>query len=187
MEGIAVATTPEDIAYVRSEFATLAELTCDRGSPAWAGTLLPRATYQLPDGELRFARDWRQLADDAGSVSGVRALFDRRLAAASHALEHAVDPGEEWEAYLAGLYGACLYTVTPEHIVAKARLIDRIDRTLVTPRPADRAWRRALHTDVDALDAITRPFATCDRARFGRPTSRDRLIAAVRTAYPEAE
>jgi hypothetical protein len=43
-----------------------------------------------------------------------------------------------------------------------------------------------LREDVDALDGTTRPFAACDRIRFGRPTSRDRLIDGARRAFPGA-
>lgn len=176
MEPIAIATTPEDITYVKREFVSLAEPP--RG--------LPRATYQLADGTHYYARDLRRLADEAGSLAALPALFARRLTAAMTALDHHVDVDDAWQSYLAGLYGACLYEVTPEAIVAKARLVARLDRAIAAPAPADPAWRRALHADVDALDALCRPFATCDRIRFGRPTSRDRLITVVRAMWPRS-
>ncbi|MEO8706737.1 MAG: DUF6058 family natural product biosynthesis protein [Kofleriaceae bacterium] len=171
MEPIATAVTLDDIAYVRRDFM--------EAQPVHG---LPRASYQLPGGELYYARDRRRLADEAGSIEAVPAMFARRLAAAMLELDHRVDPDDEWQAYLAGLYGVCLYEVTPEAIVHKARLVARLDRMLA--HPGDAAWLAALHADVDALDALARPFAACDRARFGRPTSRDRLITAVRAAWP---
>ena len=180
IEGIARAASPADVAYVRAEFVTLDELARGRGVPvdqlrALTGVHLPAATYVLPDGELRYARDWWRLHDDAGGPDGVRALFARRYRACG-----GTDLADEWAAYLAGLYGACLRDVTPETIVAKAQLVDRLERALASRRPDDPAWCDALRADVAALDALVRPFAACDRERFGRPTSRDRLIDAPR-------
>jgi Family of unknown function (DUF6058) len=186
MEPIALATSPEDVAYIRASYVTLDQLARDGSERHWPGTRLPRATYRLDDGSEWYPRDWRRLHDDAGGIAALPAMFERRLRAASLELDHPVDPAEEWAAYLAGLYGACLYEVTPEKIVLKEHLIARIDHALLAPRPADRAWLGRLHADVDALDVIARPFASCDRIRFGRPTSRDRLIDGVRGAFPRA-
>ncbi len=183
-EPIARARTPEDIAYVRAELATLEELARGRSIPlaqmrAWAGVHLPRATYMLPDGELRYARDWWHLFDDAGGIESLHARFaDRYRAAGGDDLE------AEWAAYVAGLYGACLREATPENIVAKARLVGRLERALAEPQPDDPAWCRTLRADVDALDRLARPFAGCDIERFGRPTSRDRLIDVPRERFP---
>ena len=183
---IARARAPEDIAYVRAELATLDELARGRSITvdqmrAWAGVHLPRATYMLPGGELRYAHDWWRMFDEAGGIDGVSALFAERYRAAG-----GDDLDAEWAAYLAGLYGACLREVTPENIVAKARLVDRLEHALAEPRPEDPAWCRGLRSDVDALDRLARPFAACDRARFGRPTSRDRLIDVPRERFPHA-
>ncbi len=180
MEGIAHAASPADLAYVRREFATLEELARDRGISlevlrSWAGVHLPSATYMMPDGELRYARDWWRLYDEAGDAAAVRALFERRYLACG-----GEDLDDEWAAYRAGLYGACLHEVTPEHIVAKSKLVERLERALAAPRSDDLAWRRELRTDVAALDALVRPFAECDRERFRRPTSRERLIELPR-------
>ncbi len=186
MEPIAIATTPDDIAYVRSHYLTLDQLARGRGEAGWAGTRLPRATYNLADGSSWYPRDWWRLADDAGDIAQLPGLFARRLRAASDAMRHPCDLAEEWDAYLAGLYGACLREVTPETIVLKARLVARLERALADPRPDDPAWRLTLRADVEALDGLSRPFATCDRARFGRPTSRDRLIDGARRGFPQA-
>jgi hypothetical protein len=186
MEAIALATTPDDIAYVRAGYVTLDQLARGRGEHAWPGTQLPRATYRLADGSTWYPRDWWRLCDDAGDITRLPALFARRLRAAADALGHPCDVEAEWQSYLAGLYGACLRDVTPETLVHKERLVARLDRALADPRPADPAWLTTLRADVDALDGLTRPFAACDRLRFGRPTSRDRLIDGSRRAFPQA-
>ena len=117
---------------------------------AWAGVHLPRATYVLPGGELRYGRDWWHLFDDAGGIEGVHARFaDRYRAAGGDDLE------ADWAAY-------------------------------AEPQPDAPAWCRTLRDDVDALDRLARPFAACDRERFGRPTSRDRLIDLPRERFPHA-
>ncbi len=183
MEPIALATTPDDLAYIAARFVTFDQLA--RGLPGerdWPGTELPRATYQTPDGVHWFARDWWRLYDDAGGLP--RALFERRIVAAAARLGHEVD-ANEWDAYLAGLYGACLREVTPETIVLKGLIIVRLDRMLGEPRPGDPRWCASLRADVEALDGLTQPFAACDRIRFGRPTSRDRLIIDVRARFPQ--
>ena len=185
-EPIALAVTPADIAYVQTHYVTADQLARGLGEAAWAGTRLPRATYCLADGSAWYPRDWWRLHDDAGGIAALPALFARRLGAASEALGHPCDLAGEWQAYLAGLYGACLREVTPEAIVQKDRLVARLDRALAAPRPHDRAWLARLRADVDALDGLSRPFASCDRVRFGRPTTRDRLIDGTRARFPHA-
>ena len=185
-EPIALASSAEDLAYVRAGYATLEELAHGRSIPvaqmrAWVGVQMPRATYVLPDGERRYARDWWRLFDDAGGIEGVGEVFATRYRAAGG---HDLDA--EWQYYVAGLYGACLREATPENIVAKARLVDQLMRMLAAPRPDDDAWCRDLRRAVDALDRIERPFAACDRERFGGPTSRDRLIDGPRAQFPHA-
>jgi len=186
MDPIALAITPADIAYVRAHYVTLDQLARGRGEDDWPGTRLPRATYRLADGTAWYPRDWWRLHDDAGDIAGVPALFARRLGAAAQALGHPCVIADEWQAYLGGLYGACLRDVTPESLVHKERLVARLDRALAEPRPADAAWCATLRADVEALDGLTRPFAACDRLRFGRPTSRDRVIDGARRAFPQA-
>lgn len=172
--------TPEDIAYVNTHFVRRREIERD-GAPF--GIAIPAATYRTADDEW-FARDVWRLADDAGGTGGVRALFARRFAAACAALQFAADLDEAWTAYLEGAYGACLRDVTPETMVMKERLVARLAAALAAPRPRETAWRTQLRADVDALDGLEKPFAACDRARFG-PTTRDRLITAPRAAYPD--
>jgi len=183
---IALAEIPGDIAYVQTHYITLDALARGLGEVDWPGSRMPRATYRLVDGSHWYARDWWRLHDEAGGIDELPATFARRLRAASEALDHPCDPAEEWEAYLAGFYGACLHEVTPEAIVRKERLVARLDRALADPRPDDPSWLATLRGEVDALDALSRPFAVCDRVRFGRPTSRDRLIDGARRRFPRA-
>jgi len=188
MEDIAIATSPDDIAYVRANYVDAAELASGRCSVeralALAGTTLPRASYALADGTQWFPRDWWRLCDDAGSPERVRDQFSLRYRAAARALGRDGDVDGNWAAYLAGLYGACLRDVTPETIVWKERLVERLDRALADPPPDDPAWCDDARADIAALDGLERPFAACDRLRFGRPTSRDRLITGPRARYP---
>jgi len=132
-----------------------------------------------------FARDVWRLAEDAGDPAGVRELFARRYRAACEALQFAGDLDEAWTSYLGGYYGACLRDVTPETIAAKERLVARLTAQLATPHSDDPVWCARLRADVEALDGLEKPFAGCDRARFGA-TTRDRLITAARAMYPHA-
>jgi hypothetical protein len=177
-----LAQTPEDIAYVKAHFVTRGQIA--RGVDPPFGIAIPAATYRTEDSEW-FARDVWRLADDAGGADRVRALFARRFAAACEALHFDADLDEAWAAYLEGAYGACLRDVTPETIVMKERLVARLTAALASPAPTDPTWCARLHADVDALDGLEKPFATCDRTRFG-PTTRDRLITAPRARYPQA-
>jgi hypothetical protein len=176
-----LAETPEDIAYVKAHFVARGDIA--RGDLPF-GVAIPAATYRTPDGETWFARDVCRLVDDAGGVDGVRALFARRFAAACEALHFEADLEDAWLAYLSGEYGACLRDVTPETIVMKERLVARLTAALAAPSPSDATWRTRLRADIDALDGLEKPFAVCDRTRFG-PTTRDRLITAPRAQYPD--
>lgn len=55
------------------------------------------------------------------------------------------------------------------------------------PDPANADWRRQLRREVWELDTLERDFAPdYDRnGRFGRPPTRDVLIAGARERYPE--
>lgn len=170
--------SPDDEAYVRAGFVSLARLAAfhDRAPEAAARDVaegrLPRPAYVLGDGTPMFPRDAFEVPS--------RAEFAARFLAAGGE----GDPAEEHAGLLSGEYGVCLRQVTPETIAVKERLVARLGRMLADARPEDEAWRRALRDDVGALDAITRPFAACDRVRFGGPVSRDRLIAAPHARWP---
>jgi hypothetical protein len=76
--------------------------------------------------------------------------------------------------------------IAPETIAVKERLVSRLDRVLADPRPDDQAWRRALRGDVAAPDAISRPFAACDRVRFGGAVPRGNMPPCCRAASGRA-
>ena len=176
--------TSADVAYVRANYVPLEELCAGRRETpreveALIGQgLLPRPSYVLPSGTAMFPRDYFALLDDAGSPERMRAEFERRYG--WNELE------EDWEGYLSGLYAVCLREVTPETITRKCLLVDRLEALLAAPRPDEREWREELRTHVDALDALERPFSPdYDRVQFGKPPTRDTLIAAPRARYPE--
>jgi len=168
-----------DVAYVTGAFYPMeqsARELVERG-------ILPCATYVLPDGTPMVPADHAALLDDAGGQPrAVAARFRERFVAAGG---DPAEADEEHEAWLSGEYGACLYSTSPEAIVAKSTLMTAIRALLAAPAPPDARWRAALRGAVDALDALERPFAVWDRERFGGPSSRDRLIAGTHERFPE--
>jgi Family of unknown function (DUF6058) len=173
------ATAEEDLKYVLANFRPIGEGA--RGLVE--DGVLPRATYVLPDGTPMVPPDHEALLEEAGGdPDAVAARFRDRFIAAGG------DPTqveEEHAAWLSGEYGACLCATSPEAIVAKGALITAITALLARPAPADSGWRTALRAAVDALDSLERPFARCDRERFGGPVSRDRFITATRERFPD--
>jgi hypothetical protein len=169
----------EDREYVLASFRRLDDGVRDlveRG-------VLPRATYVLPDGTPMVPGDHAALLEDAGGdPEAVAARFRERFIAAGGD-PAAVD--EEHAAWLSGEYGACLHTTSPEAIVVKEALMTAITALLADPQTRKDHWRAALRGAVDALDAIERPFARYDRARFGGPTSRDRLITRTHERFSD--
>jgi hypothetical protein len=167
-----------DLDYVRNTFTPLAAE--HRGHVE--GGILPKATYELPDGTPMVPDDHAQLLRDAGGDPGaVQGLFQARFVAAGGGAQDAEQEYAEW---LSGDYGACLWCTTPEMIVLKGALMGAIEALIAGPQPGVRPWEAALRNAVDALDAIERPFAEYDRVRWEPPLSRDRLITAVRARYP---
>ena len=171
-----------DIAYVRAEYVPLAELAAERGVDAHAlieRRLLPAPSYVLPDGTEMVPADYFALADEAGGPEALPAEFARRCTAAG------LEPSEEWEAYLTGVYGVCLRRVSPETIARKGALMDAISSLIEAPAADDREWRERLRAEVDALDDLERQFAPdYDRGdRFPVPPTRDRLIRDVRERF----
>ena len=169
-----------DVAYVRENFVTLEELCETRGESAdelrkaIARGEAPRPSYVLPDGTEMVPTTY---------VTPSREEFERQYLGAGG------EPAEledDWAAHLDGVYGVCLLEPTPENIVRKGALVRRIEALLAEPRPDDEEWRGALRRDVDALDALERPFSPdYDRVQFGRPPTRDTLIAAPRREYAD--
>lgn len=180
----------EDLRYVLTTFLPLEEIArreqLEEGRLArWieAGRL-PRPTYLLPDGTAVFPTDLVALVRCAGGIDALPEHFARRIEVAACAIGIASNTREsDWEDYLSGEYGICLRQVTPETLVLKEALVERIGRALDDPRPEDAGWRRSLAFEIDGLDALIRPFARVDRMRFGRPTSRERLIDAPRRRW----
>lgn len=180
---------PEDLPYLRANFVELDALARAHGHEparvraAIAERLLPAVPYVLEDGTELVAPDYFELAHLAGSFAALPAWFATAYEAAVARYPAAGAAAEQWEAYLSGDYGVCLRAVTPAAIVAKAELVDTIERLTGAPRPDDEDWRRELRLAVDALDALERPFAAFDRERFGGPVSRDRCVTAVREHF----
>jgi hypothetical protein len=139
----------------------------------------------LDDGSQMVPGDYFDLADEAGGSERLRDVFLRRYEAAARAEPEPLEPADdEWNAYLSGEYGVCLKRVTPEAIARKSALVLRIEELLGEAEP-DSEWQSRLRAAVDELDELERPFAPAyDALRFGGPSSRDRLITAVRDAYP---
>jgi hypothetical protein len=179
-----------DLAYVCSAYVPLEALARrEQGQrdrlAAWieAGRL-PRPAYLLPDGTPMFPPDLLDLLRAAGDIDALPGHFARRTELAARILGIAPDTREaDWEDYLSGEYGICLRQVTPETLVLKETLVEHLDRALASPRPDELRWRHALAFEIDGLDALVRPFAGVDRVRFGRPTSRERLIEAPRRRW----
>lgn len=183
--------TEADLAYVTTNFVPLDELCAEHGDDLATARQhieegrLPRPTYVLPDGREMVPETYFVLADEAGGPEQLRNEFLRRCGLAASAGGVKLDPREEWDAYLSGEYGVCLVEVSPDTIVRKALLMDRIEQLLGAPAESDAAWSSALRDTVDELDALERPFAPhYDRLRFGGPSSRDRLITATRVRHP---
>jgi hypothetical protein len=189
---VATVLTEADVAYIRANFVPLDRLAGERGeSLADVRALaqqggLPRPSYVLEDGTEMVPADYFALADEAGGVANLREAFAERYVRAAAAERAPLATAEqEWRAYLSGEYGVCLRHVTPETIVRKSTLMHEIEGLLAEARPADEPWQASLRRAVDDLDELERPFAPhYDRARFGAPSSRDKLITAVRKTYP---
>lgn len=185
--------TDADAAYLRYNYVTLAELCVERPeTPEQVERLieqglLPRPSYVLEDGTGYFPRDYFRLADEAGGPTELRASFVSRWHAARRAAQAPDELEQDWEVYLAGVWGVCLRDVTPETIVRKNDLVSSICELLILARPNSPDWREALQAQVDELDALERQF-TPDYDRGDaqeRPPTRDLLIATARERYPE--
>jgi hypothetical protein len=182
--------TGEDLEYVGSSYLPLAEIARRervelRQLGQWIeAARLPRPAYLMPDGTPVFPPDLLDLVRSAGSVDALPEHFARRTELAARLLGFGANTREaDWEDYLSGEYGICLRQVTPETLVLKEALVERIGRALDDTRPEDASWRRVLAFEIDGLDALIRPFAGVDRVRFGQPTSRERLVEAPRRRW----
>lgn len=188
MSGRAFST--EDVAYVEANFFTLDELCAGRPeAPAdvralIARRILPGPAYTLDDGDEMFPADYFVLVDQAGGAGQLHEYFAARHRRAGG------DPGElenDWEAYIDGTYGVCLRQVSPETIVRKGELVSSLGGLLAEPDPRSDEWHARLRREIWELDALERPFSPDhDRGdRFGRPPTRDLLVATAHDRYPD--
>jgi hypothetical protein len=180
--------TAADLDYLRTNYLTLEQVCAERQeSPEEARALiakgrLPKPSYVLDDGTEMFPADYFRFVDEAGGPDALRARFAERLEAAG-----ADDLDLHWQSYMDGIYGVCLWDVTPETMARKAKLVSSISELLMLARPAEDDWRQRLRDEVEELDALERQFTPDydrDEARFGRKPTRDLLIDAAHERYP---
>jgi len=186
MKTAAAVSHPQDIAYISENFSTLGELCREAGIDEAvirreiAIGERPRASYRLADGREFFPRDYlaSYFSRQAFSQRLREAAKDERVTLTD------ADIDDEWQSYLTGIYGVCLKEVTPENIVRKGALLERIERLLADPQQHNFAWLRELGETVNLLDALERPFSPYfDRVVFGRPPTRDSHIRDVRVRF----
>jgi hypothetical protein len=164
--------TDRDLAYVRDELVPLADLCraagrdLDEVRRLVAERALPAPPYP---GVEAVPSDYFELPDAAGFA----AAYD------------GASPEEDLAAYLDGTYFVCLRRATPANIVRKGALVEELRELVAAPQPQDGAWCGRLRRAVDELDGLERPFSPdYDRQRFGRPPTRDELIAEPRRRWP---
>ena len=182
--------TAADLDYINANYLTLEEICAGRSdTPDEVRALieqgrLPRPSYVLDDGTGMFPADYFRFVDEAGEPDALQARFAERLAEAGGGEELAL----HWKTYMDGIYGVCLWDVTPETIARKAKLVSSISELLMLARPAEADWRQRLRDEVEELDRLERQFTPDydrDEVRFGRKPTRDLLINAARERYPE--
>lgn len=171
-----------DKRYVRQQFVDLAFLcgTKNKNLAAVRDEFLAgtrsQPTYVFDDGAEFVASDYFEMEVN-------RSSFDARLRSKAEELHFALDDLDTiWSSYLSGAWGICLIHVSPETIVEKDHLVNRIVALIERPNEDDVSWRSALLQCVDRLDELERPFCAHDRAFFGA-VSRDVFITAVRQKY----
>jgi Family of unknown function (DUF6058) len=180
-----------DLQYIRQNYLPLGDVCRLQGIDLSTATAhirarrLPLPSYALEDGTPMFPRDFFALLDSAGSIDALTEHFLARYEAIarSHSAFEPQKGFQEWDGYLSGEYGVCLRQVTPETIFLKERLVTLLEEQLKDARPDEKDWRARLSERIRALDALERPFTACDRLRFGRPSSRERLIDGPRKQY----
>jgi hypothetical protein len=192
-EAVARRLAREDEAYIRANYVPLSEVAAAHSTELhevrrlMAERHLPQPAYLLDDGTEMVTVDHLGLLEEAGAVEGLESLFKARYRAAVEDLGHSAGDAEvhtAWKDYLIGGYGVCLWKVTPENIARKDRLVESLDDLLSHPRVDDPAWRARVRTEIAELDRLERPGAPLDDARWGRRSSRSRLIEDPRQRYP---
>jgi hypothetical protein len=186
--------TLEDEAYIRREFFSLEDLCLGRQSHASEyrnkirSRELPLPTYVIGSVEY-YPSDYFLFPDSVEPGSDIKGAFFaryRRIAAAYNESPSTNIVNQEYQGYLAGEYGACLKTVTPETIFLKGFVMAQIDELFENPNAFDETWRSKLRGLVNRFDGLERQFAPCDTGRFGSLPSRVRYIDRARKEYPEA-
>lgn len=166
-------TATADLTYVRANF-----LAIERVLEAF-----PAPCYYDESGTAYVPRDYLLQETD-------RERFERRATTEIERLGATYDAAwiaDAWDAYRNGLYNICLQDGSPENIVRKNWLVDRIESLLHAPIPEQRSWVNELRKHVDELDALERHFCDFDRTYFGGSVSRDRCITSVRERFFSTE
>jgi hypothetical protein len=169
--------TNEGVAYVLSTFQPQAEVERQRA----AAGVAPKPSYILPDGRAMVSATPDPDLAQATDPEELRRRFMSRWVAAGGQEQ---DADLELAAWLDGRYGVCLRSPAPESILAKDGLAQAISALIARPEPQQAWWQTTLRHAVAAYDQLVLPFASVDSARFGTPTSRARLVDAVRAQWP---
>jgi uncharacterized protein DUF6058 len=171
--------TPADDAYVVEHFVEVpdgADLPREQAYDLMAEGRLPLPSYLLSDGTPMVHPDYLRLMRSAGSVEGLHDWF------VGHWPDEEGDVAEEeWAAYLSGQY-VCLWSVTPQTIMAKTDAIEAIKARIAELEAGDGSRDRLLEA-VGRLDALEPPFTAYDGLRFGGPSSRQVWIEDVTAAH----
>ena len=165
-----------DERYVRDRFRAA---TDEAVLAAMAAGRLPLPSYLLADGTPMVPEDHGAPAEWAG---GLDALQDWFLA---HWDDSEQDVArQEWEAYLSGRY-VCLNSVTPVNIRRKAELTAQLEAAVaaLADDPRGPVALGSLDEAVAGLDRLLAPMTDYDRARFGGPPVRERLVDAPRREH----
>ncbi|HKE35831.1 MAG TPA: DUF6058 family natural product biosynthesis protein [Candidatus Baltobacteraceae bacterium] len=163
-----ILTDASDLDYARAQFRCVTRPSAE----------LPAPAYWDRDAHAYVPHDYEVQENDYDRFVARAAAETARLGAA-YDLQW-IDGA--WKSYWDGVYGICLKSATPENIVLKNVLIDRIESLLASAKESQR-WRALLMQAVDELDGIERPFCAFDRKYFGRPVSRDTYVDEVRRRY----
>jgi hypothetical protein len=155
-----------DRAYVREQFVPLSEVceAAGRDVDEVRAEIASRRRAAPPYPGLEYVpADYLELPD----ADEFRRTFD------------GPDADAELESYLDGTYFVCVKEATVANIRRKEELVTLVRGLLDKPGAELRAA-------VDELDALERPFSPdYDRTRFGKPPTRDELIAAPRERFPD--
>jgi Family of unknown function (DUF6058) len=163
--------TASNLTYIRAQFRIVDLPDPQLPSPSYYDEA--KAAYVPHNYEAQETSRTRFLARASAEMDRLGVRYDDEWLA------------DAWISYWNGTYGMCLKDASPENIVRKNRLIDRI-KSMLQPLPKDPAGLALLGDTVDELDALERPFCDFDRRFFQRPVSRDTYIDDVRALLRNA-